>query len=93
MPSCVLGVLQDPFTLSTPFKDYSEQEVLLFLRFVYFPDDAVARTLAANVKLLPGVLSLAHALAADRLTNKIAAYMSGGFNLKVSYMHFFHQYI
>ena len=74
----MLDVLQGLRILSTPFKSYTGMEVLHFLHLIYSPEEAVAINLAEKVELVPGLLSLAHELAAEHLMSKIAAYMAGG---------------
>lgn len=55
---CKSGVLQ----LESPFHDFSLEEVLYFLRFVYQFTDANPTNLKAAAAHVPGIIRLAHSL-------------------------------
>ena len=53
--------------LATPWSDYTLEEVTLFLRFTYSPQDCTPANLHKSAAHLPRLLQLAHQLGASRM--------------------------
>ncbi|KAL4420213.1 hypothetical protein ABPG77_011037 [Micractinium sp. CCAP 211/92] len=61
--------------LSEPFKSFSSRETACFLRFIYWPEQAVPGNFAQLGDSLHGVIKLAHQLDVPSLLAKLDAYL------------------
>ena len=62
--------------LATPWSDYTLEEVTLFLRFTYSPQDCTPANLHKSAAHLPRLLQLAHQLGASRMVDSLVQHVA-----------------